>query len=149
MAMTPEAKIKAAVKKAIKAAGLYYMMPVTGGFGTSGDPDIFVCAGGLLITIETKVDCLRHRRGELYRGKRIKANAPTLLQQQRMAELRRAGAITLVVDRHNVSALPELLSSAMCETQAPQSLFAARTGVIESAEALDLYYDVIPDTKVQ
>ena len=40
--MTPEAKVKEKVKKALKNMGAYYAMPATGGYGSSGVPDFLV-----------------------------------------------------------------------------------------------------------
>jgi hypothetical protein len=51
---TPEAKVKAKVKALLKASGAYYVMPVTGGYGSSGAPDFLVCHKGNFIGIECK-----------------------------------------------------------------------------------------------
>jgi hypothetical protein len=39
---TPEAKVKAKAVAQLKALGAYYFYPVTGGYGSSGVPDIVV-----------------------------------------------------------------------------------------------------------
>ena len=37
--MTPEGKVKDKVKKILKELKAYYIMPATGGYGSSGAPD--------------------------------------------------------------------------------------------------------------
>ena len=54
MAATPEAKVKAKVRALLKASGAYYIMPVTGGYGSSGAPDFLVCHKGNFIGVECK-----------------------------------------------------------------------------------------------
>ena len=52
--MTPEGKIKAAVKARLNAAGAYWYMPVSNGMGRVGAPDFIVCWCGRFFGIETK-----------------------------------------------------------------------------------------------
>ena len=52
--MTPEAKVKARVKKVLDKHGVYYFLPATGGYGRAGVPDIIACFNGQFIAIETK-----------------------------------------------------------------------------------------------
>ena len=52
--MTPEGKVKEAVKRQLKAMGAWYFMPVSNGMGQVGIPDIIICYRGLFIAIETK-----------------------------------------------------------------------------------------------
>jgi len=54
MAMTPEKKVKNAVVAILKEYGAYYFYPVTGGYGSSGVPDIVACHLGKFIGIECK-----------------------------------------------------------------------------------------------
>jgi hypothetical protein len=54
MAQTPETRIKNAVKAFLKARGVWYCSPVTGGFGMQGLPDILCCWNGFFVGIETK-----------------------------------------------------------------------------------------------
>ena len=54
MAMTPEGKVKAKVRKKLDEAKAYYFMPATGGYGKSGVPDIVACVNGWFIGIECK-----------------------------------------------------------------------------------------------
>ena len=87
--MTPEAKIKAKVKKILQDAGAYYSMPQTGGYGNSGTPDFLVCYRGEFFGIECKAN----------------GNKPTALQLHHMSEIRKAGGRTFVVDETNVDTL--------------------------------------------
>ncbi len=52
--MTPEAKVKALVVSILKKYGAYYFYPVTGGYGSSGVPDIVACYKGRFLGIECK-----------------------------------------------------------------------------------------------
>jgi hypothetical protein len=79
--MTPEGKVKAAVKRELdKYPGHYREMPVPGGYGKSG-LDFTVCFFGHFLAIETKAE-----------GKQ-----PTERQLQRMEEIRKAGGIAVSV----------------------------------------------------
>lgn len=89
MAMTPEAKVKKKVVEILKALSVYYFYPVTGGYGTSGVPDIVACYKGRFIAIECKAG----------------NNKPTALQQQNLAAIERAGGSAVVINEHNVSDL--------------------------------------------
>ena len=51
MAQTPEAKVKAAVRKLLVEFGIYYFSPAANGFGRAGIPDIICCFGGRFIAI--------------------------------------------------------------------------------------------------
>lgn len=86
MAATPEAKVKAKVVAKLKARGAYYFYPVTGGYGSSGVPDIVGCADGQFFGIECKA------------GK----NKPTPLQQKNLEQIKAAGGIALVVNESNI-----------------------------------------------
>ena len=52
--MTPEGRVKAAVKKWLKERGIWYFMPVSNGMGQVGIPDFICCAHGRFVSIETK-----------------------------------------------------------------------------------------------
>lgn len=93
--MTPEAKVKATVRKVLKELGAYSVMPVTGGYGTSGAPDFLVCYAGRFIGIECKA------------GK----NTTTALQEKNLQQIREAGGVALVINDHNVSDLKLLLEN--------------------------------------
>jgi Holliday junction resolvase len=89
MATTPEAKVKKKVAALLKGYGVYYFYPVTGGYGSSGVPDIIACWQGRFIAIECKAG----------------SNQPTALQMKNLQDIRKAGGYTMVV---NEEALPEL-----------------------------------------
>jgi hypothetical protein len=100
MAMTPERRVKAKVRKVLDKLGAYYTMPVTGGFGNSGAPDFLVCLHGRFIGIECKA------------GK----NTPTPLQEKNLRQLSQAGGIALVVNDENVDAFETELSRLITST---------------------------------
>ena len=56
MAMTPEAKVKAEVRKILDSykPDLYYFSPAANGYGRVGIPDIICCVGGRFLAIECK-----------------------------------------------------------------------------------------------
>lgn len=145
MADTPESKVKKSVKADLADLKIYYQMPVTGGFGNSGDPDFSLCVAGLHVGLETKDDCLRHRRGDLYRGKRIKTGAPTDLQKLRLAEIRDSGGLSLVVDRHNVDALRGWLELVISVSKSDYPLRQVRAILRTAAKRADLWYEVMPE----
>jgi len=95
MAMTPEAKVKAKVRKVLEELGAYYVMPVTGGFGRQGAPDFLVCLHGKFIGIECKA------------GK----NKPTPLQVKNLEQIEKAGGEAFVLNEDGVEQLREVLDS--------------------------------------
>jgi hypothetical protein len=54
MATTPEGKVKDAVRKYLKARGIWFYMPVSNGMGVVGIPDFICCWHGRFLAIETK-----------------------------------------------------------------------------------------------
>lgn len=93
--MTPEAKVKAKVKKVLVELGAYYTMPMGTGFASSGVPDFIICIAGLFYGIECKAN----------------GGKPTALQLKNLDDIRKAGGVALVVDESNVETLrKELLS---------------------------------------
>jgi len=93
MAQTPEAKVKAAVRKLLVEFGIYYFAPAANGFGRAGIPDIICCFGGRFIAIECKA------------GKGV----TTALQDKELAAIRTAGGMTMVVNETNIQELKEKL----------------------------------------
>lgn len=93
MAMTPEKKVKNRVVALLKAHGAYYFYPVTGGYGSSGVPDIVACYNGSFLGIECKA------------GK----NKPTRLQTANLDAISTAGGHALVINEDNIDALATLL----------------------------------------
>jgi hypothetical protein len=84
MALTPEGRVKAAVKKILKDHGIWYYMPVQNGMGVVGIPDFICCDKGMFLAIETKAP-----------GKRRNLSPN---QEHRIAEIHQAGGSVLVVD---------------------------------------------------
>jgi len=93
--LTPEGKVKAEVKKVLKRWNLYYAMPATGGYGTSGVPDFLVCHRGKFIGIECKAN----------------GNKPTALQHKNLTEIIVAGGYALVINETNIEDLEKLLGT--------------------------------------
>ena len=94
MASTPEAKVKKRVKEILATTGAYYVMPVTGGFGNSGIPDILCCYKGRFIGIECKAN----------------GGKPTRLQLSHLEEIERNGGLSFIIDEHNVNNLKQLIT---------------------------------------
>lgn len=84
MGMTPEGKVKKAVKEYLKSVGAWYYMPVSNGMGRVGCPDILVCYRGKFMAFETKAP-----------GKRKNV---TPNQQREIDEITSAYGLALVVD---------------------------------------------------
>ena len=82
--MTPEGKVKDAVKKVLKKHGIWYFMPMQNGFGVVGVPDFICCFRGAFMGIETKAP-----------GKREQT---TPNQDRVLREIVEHGGYTLVVD---------------------------------------------------
>lgn len=91
--MTPEGKVKKAVKEYLKHIGAWYYMPVSNGMGRVGCPDILACYNGMFLAIETKAP-----------GKR---GSVTPNQQREIEEITHANGLALVVD--DVEQLKEAL----------------------------------------
>lgn len=95
MAQTPENKVKNAVKKELKARGIWYYMPVQNGMGVVGIPDLICCWRGKFLAIETKAP-----------GKRGNVTAN---QRRRLDEIAASGGLAWVID--DVEELKELLDA--------------------------------------
>ena len=93
--MTPEAKVKAKVKKVLNDVGAYYAMPMGTGFGNSGVPDFLVCCNGRFYAIECKAN----------------GNKPTALQLKHLDDIRKAGGIALLIDETTVETLRKELET--------------------------------------
>ena len=93
MAITPEGKVKAAVRKLLVEFGIYYFSPSANGYGRAGIPDIICCFGGRFIAIECKA------------GK----GTTTALQDRELAAIRTAGGMAVVVNETNIDELKEKL----------------------------------------
>ena len=86
MAKTPEAKVKAKVTGILKAHGAYHFYPFSGGFGTSGIPDIVGCLNGRFFAIECKAG----------------NNKPTRLQEMQIMAIENAMGLAFVVNETNL-----------------------------------------------
>jgi Holliday junction resolvase len=93
MASTPEAKVKAAVKKMLDELGIYHFSPVQNGMGRAGIPDIIGCYNGRFLGIECKAG----------KGK------TTALQDLELEKIRQAKGFAYVVNETNLQDLKELL----------------------------------------
>ena len=82
MASTPERKVKHQVVKVLKERGVYYFPPITGGYGSSGVPDIVACIGGKFLAIECKAG----------------AGRLTELQKKNLLDIKNNGGVALVVN---------------------------------------------------
>lgn len=93
MAETPEKKVKKQVRALLDELGAYYVMPVTGGYGSQGAPDFLVCLKGKFIGIETKAG----------KGK------TTALQDLNLQKIHDAGGVALVVYEKDIESLERVL----------------------------------------
>jgi hypothetical protein len=93
MAMTPEVRVKNAIKKLLKERGVWYCTPIGAAFGNGGVPDFLCCWSGRFLAIEAKAP-----------GKRSNTTA---LQDFQLNAIRAAGGIAIVVD--DVSQLRSIL----------------------------------------
>jgi Holliday junction resolvase len=91
--MTPEKRVKTQVVKQLKELGAYYFYPVTGGYGSSGVPDIVGCFRGLFFAIECKA------------GK----GTTTALQEMNIGQIKAAGGKVWVVNEQNVDSVAATL----------------------------------------
>lgn len=95
MAATPEAKVKAKVKKILDTYGAYYFMPIGGMYSRAGVPDIVGSYRGKFFAIECKAG----------KGK------TTALQDKEIAAINASGAQAIVVNEENLGDVPKLLES--------------------------------------
>jgi hypothetical protein len=92
--MTPEAKVKAKVRKLLDELRIYYFFPATHGYGRSGVPDIIGCFMGLFVAIECKAG-----KGKL-----------TVLQEREIESIKKAGGFVFVAREDNTDELRRLLT---------------------------------------
>lgn len=94
MAQTPEKKVKQKVVKVLEEAGAYYFYPVSGGYGSSGVPDIVCCYKGAFIGIECKAG----------------NNTPTALQLKNLERISKSGGYSLVINEANIEDVTQCLA---------------------------------------
>lgn len=93
MAQTPEAKVKAKIKKILTDYGVYYAMPIGSGFGNAGVPDFLCCVNGQFLAIEAKT----------------RGNTPTALQERHLKKIQDSGGYSMVVNEDNLDELETLI----------------------------------------
>jgi Holliday junction resolvase len=93
VALTPEAKVKARVKKILDEMGIYHFSPVQNGMGRAGIPDIIGCYAGRFVAFECKAG----------KGK------TTALQDRELENIRKAKGLAFVINEENVEQIKELL----------------------------------------
>lgn len=84
MAITPEGRVKADVKKYLASIGAWWTMPMGTGFGKSGVPDFIVCLNGRFVAIETKAP------GKL--------RNTTAMQKAQIGAINASGGLAVVID---------------------------------------------------
>jgi len=84
--VTPEGKVKDAIKKLLKSRDIWYYLPVSNGMGQHGIPDFICCVPptGKFLAIETKAP------GKL--------RTVTPLQERAIGNIRTAKGWALVID---------------------------------------------------
>jgi len=98
--MTPEGRVKAAIKRWLDRNDVWHFSPAANGFGKAGVPDLICCYAGQFIAIEVKA------LGNL--------NRLTELQKLRIEEIRRAGGVAFAAD--SVAVVEENLAWLMKST---------------------------------
>jgi Holliday junction resolvase len=101
MAATPEAKVKANVRKILDDLKIYHFMPPANGFGRAGIPDIVGCMDGHFIAIECKA------------GKGM----ATALQERELNSILNHGGTVFIAREHNLDELKTLLELKRYEIQ--------------------------------
>lgn len=94
MAMTPEAKVKASIKKILDAHNVYHFSPYQAGMGRAGIPDIIACHNGRFLAIEAKAG----------KGK------TTALQDRELSRIHAAGGTAVVINENNLQLLEDILT---------------------------------------
>jgi Holliday junction resolvase len=95
MATTPEAKVKKRVVEQLKLLGAYYFYPVTGGYGSSGVPDIVGCYNGRFFAIECKAG----------------TNKPTALQEKNIDAIHASNGAAIVVNEINMMEVTQWITN--------------------------------------
>jgi pantoate kinase len=88
MARTPEAKVKAHIKKILQLHGVYYAMPMGTGYGNSGVPDFLCCLNGKFLAVEAKAN----------------GGLVTALQQKNLGDIQEEGGLWWIVNETNLIA---------------------------------------------
>lgn len=96
--MTPEKKVKAKVVAILKEFGAYYFYASTGGYGSSGVPDIVCCYKGRFVGIECKAG----------KGK------TTALQEKNIAQIITQGGLAMVINEDNIEEVRRVMGYLEC-----------------------------------
>lgn len=94
MAQTPEAKVKAKVKKILNDYKALHFSPFMAGMGSAGVSDIICLYKGKFIAIECKAD---------------KSKLPTELQKKFLEKVLLWGGIGLIIHNENIDLLKQTL----------------------------------------
>lgn len=97
---TPEGKVKAKVKELLDDVECYWFMPVTGGYSSSGVPDIVACVNGQFVGIETKSVHSSH--------------GVTRLQELNLNKIKKSNGVALVITEENIEDLQPILEE-LCQ----------------------------------
>lgn len=100
MATTPENKVKRQIKAILKQYGVWYAMPATGGYGSSGVPDFLCCVNGHFLGIEAKAG----------------PGVPTALQLLQLKGITEARGVSLVINESNLDML-ELVIAGLLKSE--------------------------------
>lgn len=126
MAMTPEGRVKHAIKKMLKEEfpQVWSYWPVSNGMGVHGIPDLIMCAGGKFICAEVKAP-----------GKKV-----TLLQANQIKAIETSGGTALVlVGEDSVDTLRAMLSCMHLPHEKTPASFPKFFATLTQAE-----YDALP-----
>jgi hypothetical protein len=105
---TPEAKVKAKVKALLAKHKVYYFMPATHGYGSSGVPDIVACMQGKFIGIETKAN----------------GGVPTALQMKNLMSIVDNMGMSLIIDETGIGMFAMMLETWQSNGIPPQGYIA-------------------------
>lgn len=93
MATTPEGAVKRKIVVLLKKYNVWYAMPATGGYGSSGVPDFLCCVNGHFLGIEAKAG----------------PGVPTALQINQLRGIVGALGSAIVVNETNLDSLEAML----------------------------------------
>jgi len=93
--MTPETKVKTAIRRILDAHEVYYFMPAANGYGRAGIPDIVCCINGHFVAIECKAG----------KGK------TTALQYRELIAIHMAGGSSGVINETSLHTLPGIITA--------------------------------------
>lgn len=107
MATTPEGAVKRKIAALLKKYNVWYAMPATGGYGSSGVPDFLCCVNGHFLGIEAKAG----------------PGVPTALQINQLRGVCEAKGLSIVVNETNLDDLEAILATYSAVTTPRPTLF--------------------------